>query len=162
MNYTNVHLQVPIPLEVRQEALLKDFIMEFLPPTESRRRGSHNELEYIWGSLNKVFKQRFGFNLARTHILDVSRDLGYHVVCMGREYDPDARCNRPVVDGGNYLSTEGYFQNEAGFIYLNVQPRAVQVLMRTTAQLPGTTDSDKMIDAGAMTERLRAFQVKWL
>jgi hypothetical protein len=43
--------------------ILDNFIQEFLPPRGNKRKNSGNELDYVTTTLDRVFKQNFGFNL---------------------------------------------------------------------------------------------------
>lgn len=162
MNYRNVHSQVPEALSEERQVLLKDFIRTFLPPAKTLRQGTANELHFVWRTLDRIFVQRFGYNLARTHILDACKELGYRMKAMQADYDPETKTERPSSEGETYSGTEGYFQNEAHYIFLNVDPATVRVLKRTTAQLPKNTRLDKEIDAGVMIERLRSFAIRTL
>lgn len=146
-------------LEIEQYKILEKFINNFFEPTNSKRKNSGNELDYIFTSLDKVFKQNFGFNLHRQHIEETLVKLGFQIFYKNQTYNSDTKIYSPSTDGEitiKMIAMNGRI--ESPYTYFDIDPKIVRQLMRTTAKLPETTNTNKYYETERMKKKIEEFK----
>lgn len=142
-----------IDLTTEQSSILDKFIQEFLPMRGNKRKNSGNELDYVTTTLDKVFKQNFGFNLTRQIILKAFTRLGYSVFEKEGIMDFDNKTFKPATSGNIKYKIPGPRQpSEAPFTHIDISADTIRHLMKTTAQLSENTNSETL----HKTEKLKA------
>lgn len=137
-----------------QKEILENFIIEFLPPTESKRKYSGNELDYITRALDKLFIQNFSFNLSKTEITECFSRLRYQIFDKTGIVDYEKKRIKPAfIDESN---TSLPIQ----FIYFEISPKTMRQLMLTTSKLSQITNSEKIDNTVKMKTKLEMFKNK--
>ena len=141
-----------------QQETLRNFIRTFLPLTNNKRKSSGNELEYIHSTLDRVCIQQFGFNVSKEEIIDAFTELGYNIYTKKGEWDSDTKIHRPSQKGTSIRVDGAYAGYNAAYIYFDVKPEDVRLLMKTTAKLPPNTNLDKVSKVHLLQEALQNFK----
>lgn len=135
-----------------QKEILENFIVEFLPPTESKRKYSGNELEYITRTLDKVFIQNFDFNLSKEEITFCFFKLGHQIFNKNGVFDSNTKKMKPTYeDESPFLSLDCN-------IYFDISPKSMRQLMLTTSKLSEITNYKKIDDTEKMQIKLEIFK----
>jgi hypothetical protein len=146
-------------LPAEQDKLFEKFILTFFERTGTKSKNSGNELNYITTTLDRVFKQNFGFNLDRRTIENKFEELGYSVFYKNETYNTDTKKHSPSINGEIKLKQVGLDSGiEAPYTYLDISPKTVRQLMRTTTTLTETTNETKYIETEIMRKRILAFK----
>lgn len=141
-------------MENNQKTLLENFIIEFLPPTGSKRKYSGNELDYVARTLDKVFIQNFAFNLSKFEIVDCFSRLNYEIFDKHGIYNSLTKKIKPTfLEGVNIMVPHQ-------FTYFDVKPKSLRQLMLTTSPLSEITNSEKIDDTEKMKIKLEIFKKK--
>ena len=141
-------------MDNNQEKLLENFIVEFLPPTESQRKYSGNELEYISRTLDKVFIQNFGFNLSKVELTNCFFRLGYQIFYKNGAIDLDCKKVIRTSEDNHPFIVKNYYT------FFNISPKTVRQLMLNTSKLPEHTNPIKTTDTENMKIKLEIFKSK--
>lgn len=122
-------------LSVEQQAIVENFMQEFLPPCNPRQSKS-NELMYLHILAEKIFKQKFFFSISPEQFLETCLDMGYQITTSKAIYDAVSRSYKPHKEGIYLNSNPLYKKHNAAFIYLNVDSNEVNTLMNTLYKHP--------------------------
>lgn len=145
-----------------QKLIIEKFLLVFLEPIPSERKNSGNELDYITTTLDRIFKQNFGFNLDRRTIENKFQQLGYKVFHKNQTYDPDKKRHSPSINGEIIGKQVGLGTDiEPPYTYFNVDPKTIRILMRTTATLPESTNNAKYMETELMKKKIIEFKVNF-
>jgi len=148
----------PIRLDDKQKKILKAFLATFLPPTKSKRKNTANELDYIHTTLDRLFKQQFGFNLSRQSIVDTFAELGHTAYPMKSSYDYDTKKTKPTTKGEwTYKSVNGS-KPEAPFTFFDISADTVRHLRKATMTLPSKTSPDKLEKTEKLKDKMQEFR----
>ena len=146
-------------LTTTQLNILDKFIQEFLPARGNKRKNSGNELDYVTTALDKVFKQNFGFNLTRHIVLKAFKNLGYTVFEKEGNIDHDNKTFKPADIGNVKNKTVGLgLIIEAPFTYIDISADTIRHFMKTTAQLPESTNSKTLNKTEKMKREIQQFK----
>lgn len=137
-----------------QKEILENFIVEFLPPTESKRKYSGNELDYITRALDKLFIQNFGFNLSKEEIAYCFFKLGYQIFDKNGVFDSNTKKTKPTI------INEGYFLSLNCYTYFDIRPKSMRQLMLITSKLSKITNSEKIDETKNMKIKIENFKIK--
>lgn len=137
-----------------QKKLFENFIIEFLPPTGSKRKYSGNELDYITRTLDKLFSQNFSFNLSKTEITECFSRLGYQIFDKIGIIDYENKKIKPafINDSNKSLPIK--------FIYFEISPKTMRQLMLATRKLSEITNSEKIDKNEKMKIKIEIFKNK--
>lgn len=138
--------------------IFHEFIKAFVPRTNTKRKSSGNELEYIHSTIDRVCIQQFGFNVTQKEIIDAFTELGYNIYTKKSEWNPDTKIYQPAQKGTSVRLDAGYADFNAAFIYFDVKPEDVRLLMKTTAVLPTHTNLDKAAKTYLLQEAIKSFK----
>jgi hypothetical protein len=141
-------------MEKNQKKILENFIIEFLPPTESKRKYSGNELDYITRTLDKVLIQNFAFNLSKFEIADCFFELGYQIFYKNGVFDSTTKKIKLTNEDA------GYFLILNCFTYFNISPKSMRQLMLTTSKLSEITNCRKIHNTEKMIIKIDLFKKK--
>lgn len=135
-------------LKPSEQNILVSFVKVFLPPTGSKRKNSGNEIDYLSKTLDKVFVQRFGINISQNATLDLFKSLPDYLLFE--------------VDGELDLKDKIIKHSKSGFpsyfTYIDVSPKAVRLLRKTTAKLPDNTNSSKVAEVEELIRQVEEFK----
>lgn len=145
-------------MELKHRQVLLNFLRTFLPNTNTKRKSSGNELEYIHSTIDRVCIQQFGFNVTQKEIIDAFTELGYNIYTKKGEWNPDTKVYHPSQTGTSVRLDGGYADFNAAFIYFDVRPEDVRLLMKTTATLPPHTNIDKAAKTYLLKEAIKTFK----
>ena len=137
-----------------QKEILENFIVEFLPPTESKRKYSGNELDYITRALDKLFIQNFGFNLSKEEIAYCFFKLGYQIFDKNGVFDSNTKKTKPTI------TNESYFLSLNCYTYFDISPKSMRQLMLITSKLSKITNSEKSDENQKMKIKIENFKIK--
>jgi hypothetical protein len=150
-----------ITLNSNQQKQLEKFIFNFFEPTGTKRKNSGNELDYVYNTLDRVFKQNFGFNLNRRTLAITFEKLGFAVFYKNETYNSETKKFSPSVNGEIKNKTVGLGNGvEAPYTYFDIDPKIVRQMMRTTSTLPETTNQKKYFETKNMRDRILEFRGK--
>jgi hypothetical protein len=147
-------------MNTTQQKLLGDFIKTFLPSTNTKRKNSGNELQYIHSTLDRVCIQQFGFNVTQKETIYAFTELGYNIYTKKSEWNPDTKIYQPSQEGTSVRLDGVYADFNAAFIYFDVKPEDVRLLMKTTATLPPNTNLDKVAKTHLLKEAIDRFKAR--
>lgn len=147
-------------MDVEKQQILEKFITFFFEPTGNKRKNSGNELDYVSATLNRVFKQNFGFNLDRKTIKMTFLNLGFQVFYLNAKYDPETKKYLPSINGE--ITEKQIYDNEpeSPYTYFDIEPIVVRYLKKTTSKLPKTTNSVKYSETEKMKLKIEEFKVE--
>lgn len=146
-------------LESKQEKILESFIFTFFEPTRTKRKNSGNELDYISTTLDKIFKQNFGFNLNRRQIENAYKKLGYQIFYKNGIYNSETKKSSPKKNGEINLKISGFQSGiESPYTYFDIDPKIVRTLMRTISKLSETTNISKHYEVESMRKKILEFK----
>jgi hypothetical protein len=145
-------------MDNNQKEILKLFIGQFLPKRGTKRKNSGNEMEYIGTALNLVFKKNFGFNLDRQSILGAFEELDYEVFTKNAEWHPEPKEYKPSLKGNSVRVGDVYSDNNAAYVYVDIEPLTIRLLMLTAKTLPVNTNQSKVDAAKEMGKRIELFK----
>lgn len=149
-------------LDNRQIKILQGFIQTFLPPTNNKRKYTANELDYIHGTLDKLFIQKFGFNLTRQSIYEAFVSLGYETFTRNGEWNREIKEVIPSKKGEvNNKMVGKYFEQEAAYTYFEVSADSVRNLRKSTATLPRNTNQIKSDTIEELKANIQTFVLLW-
>ena len=66
-------------LSDEENTIVKEFIKEFLPMRNDKRKNPKNELSYVTDTVNRIISKLFGFKLSHKNILDAFLELDYKI-----------------------------------------------------------------------------------
>lgn len=145
-------------LNETQKDILKKFINSFLPPKGNKRKSSGNEIEYVGTTLDRLFKQNFGFNISRWDILHAFEDLQYNIFTKGGQWDSDKKIHKPSVAGKVVRVGDGYSEYIGSFVYIDVDSLTMRQLRLSTSSLPAHTAKEKFEETEKMKARIGIFK----
>ena len=143
-----------------QQKKFHEFITAFLPATNTKRKSSGNELEYIHSTLDRVCIQQFGFNISKEEIIEAFTELGYNIYTKKGEWDSDTKIHRPSQKVTSIRLDGAYKGYNAAYIYFDVKPEDVRLLMKTTAKLPPNTNPNKAAKTHLLKEAIDRFKAR--
>jgi hypothetical protein len=141
-------------MENNQKKILENFIVEFLPPTGNQRKNSGNELEYITRTLDRVFLQKFGFNLSEIEITYCFSMLGYQIFNKIGIVDYENKKIKPA------FINETNKSQPIQFSYFDISPKTMRQFMLTTSKLSEITNLKKIENTEKMKIKLEIFKNK--
>jgi len=144
-------------LEESQKRLLKDFILEFLPPTESKRKYTTNEINYVTNVINLFTVQNFDFKSRTEDLLNIFDDLNYSIFKKKSEMDYENKKSKPNKKTELWIGKESRLDLISNYIYIEIPPKIVKDIRRTCAKLPSNTNSEKIIANDLFKNKLKAF-----
>lgn len=155
-------------LTPEQQQILEDFIKEFLPPRGNKRKNSGNELEYLAPTLDALFRKHFGFAVTFDDVLAAFERLNYTIFTKGGDWDWDKKDFKPSDkgEGTKILGIRGqlvhtYENNNAAFIYIDVDAPKVRDLRRTRTTLVPTTSPEKVEEQQRLLRHIDAFEKRY-
>lgn len=152
----------PLKFDKTQKLIIEKFLLVFLAPIPSERKNSGNELDYITTTLDRVFKQNFGFNLDRRTIENNFQQLGYKIFHKNQTFDSDKKRYVPSINGEIKGKQVGLGTDiEPQYTYFNIDPKTIRILKRTTATLPESTNNAKFMETELMQKRILDFKVNF-
>lgn len=141
-------------MENNQKKILENFIIEFLPPTGTKRKYSGNELDYITRTLDKIFIRNFAFNLSKFEIANCFFKLGYQIFDKDGYLDLNTKKTKPTI------INERYFLSLNCYTYFDIKPKSMRQLMLTASKLSEITNSQKIDEIEKMKFKLEIFKTK--
>lgn len=147
-------------LDKNQKEILEAFIKKFLPKRGNKRKNSGNEIDYIGTTIDKVFIQNFGFNLSRQNILETFENLQYEIFTKKGVWNPETKNYKPSIKGKSIRIGDGYSDQNASYIYIDVKPLIVRQLMLATLTLIPNTKKEKILATKDMKDQIELFKKK--
>ncbi|MBN8663675.1 MAG: hypothetical protein J0L83_03830 [Chitinophagales bacterium] len=154
----NKKRQIKSKLNSKQQYVLEEFLITFLPKTGHKRKNPANEFEYIHTTLNKVFIKHLGFKLTADDVLFALETLGYNFFPLKGTWDTEDKSVRPSKSGDLIRYGTAYSKYEASFLYVEVKADTVRFLKRTTTTLPPHTKPDKNAKTNLLLNHIKHFK----
>lgn len=118
-------------MENNQKYILKKFIGRFIEKRGNKRAHRRNEIDYIESAVNRILSKYFKFRLTKKEILEVFEELGYDIFGKKSVYDEEEKEFKPSKNGTQTRTEEIYCFYDADFIYVDIEPKKLQLLVRT-------------------------------
>jgi hypothetical protein len=99
-----------------------------------------------------------GFNLSRQNILDAFAALGYDIFAKKGEWNSENKEYTPSIKGTAVRFEDGYSNNNAMFIYIDIEPGNVRQLMLTTITLVPNTSMEKILNREKIKKEIELFK----
>lgn len=118
-------------LENNKKDILKKFIERFIEKRGNKRAHRRNEIEYIESCINRILGKYFKLSITKKEILEVFEEMGYDVFGKKSVYDPEEKEFKPSKSGTQNRGEKIYSFYDADFIYVDIEPKTLQLLVRT-------------------------------
>lgn len=143
--------------EDQQEVLFR-FISTFLPKRGSKRKGTHNEIQFVASTLTRIFNKYFLFPVTPAQVLDAFEALEYTVFVSKSKWDADIKEHVRAKDGSSVNFGGIYGDYDAAFVYIDIHSSTMRLLRLVTSGTPKGAGGEKRMEKDDMLQRILLFR----
>jgi hypothetical protein len=129
---------------------LQNFILRFLPATNTNRRYTHNEFSNVHQTLSKVFSQFSNIKFTEQELLECFGKSGYILYVSNK---PKNGYSRPTEE-----SIKSVFLQQIGTdIFLSISSASVTMLSKISTHLSAFKNPEKILEMARLKHQVSDF-----